>query len=386
MRYLRWFSDGSIARIGEDAVGGCRMDAERIVERFRMAAFGMDDWAGGLAAVARATGTNAVHLCGFDAAGALAFNLVTGATDDMVAEFLVEGGLDPAMNPRTRMVREGVPLRCMTDADLVDDATRAALPIYRGLFRRGDIEHAAIVRLAMPGGTGGIAAMRGRSAGAMGVPECAVIDAIAPALSDIVGHATRLGTAQEGATLTTVEALGCAALLLDGAGRCVAMSQSAEALLAADGPLTLWRGQVVARDRAGAATLGRAIGDAIDLRSGLRGACRVILRCPGGALPVTIEVTALPQRGSGPLSRARAMLMRRASPPEPSAEWLAAAYTLTAAEAAVAVLLARGHDAAAIAERRGSGVATVRSQIKALLEKTGTRRQGELIVKLLAGG
>ena len=60
-------------------------------------------------------------------------------------------------------------------------------------------------------------------------------------------------------------------------------------------------------------------------------------------------------------------------------------YGLTAAEARLAVDLCAGDDLREIAARNGLSIATVRTHLKHLLAKTGTRRQGELVSLLLRG-
>ena len=58
---------------------------------------------------------------------------------------------------------------------------------------------------------------------------------------------------------------------------------------------------------------------------------------------------------------------------------LADAFGLTRAEAEVAVLFAQGRDLSEIADHRNTGRETVRAQIKALLSKTQTGRQSQLM-------
>lgn len=58
---------------------------------------------------------------------------------------------------------------------------------------------------------------------------------------------------------------------------------------------------------------------------------------------------------------------------------------LTAAEIMVALSLARGASVASIADERGVSVETIRSQLKAAMSKTGTRRQAELVKLVLSG-
>ena len=59
-------------------------------------------------------------------------------------------------------------------------------------------------------------------------------------------------------------------------------------------------------------------------------------------------------------------------------------YALTAAEADVLGLLLAGLDAGQIARQRGARTSTVRSQLRAILEKTGCTRQLE-VVQLVQG-
>ena len=60
-------------------------------------------------------------------------------------------------------------------------------------------------------------------------------------------------------------------------------------------------------------------------------------------------------------------------------------HGLTGAEVRVLGLLAGGQDAAAMAASLGVSMATIRSHIRALFDKTGVRRQAELVRLALAG-
>jgi DNA-binding CsgD family transcriptional regulator len=69
----------------------------------------------------------------------------------------------------------------------------------------------------------------------------------------------------------------------------------------------------------------------------------------------------------------------------PSSEILQHAYGLTPAEANVAALLATGKDIHEIAETTCVRQNTVRIQLKRIFDKTGTRRQAELVKLILTG-
>jgi len=67
------------------------------------------------------------------------------------------------------------------------------------------------------------------------------------------------------------------------------------------------------------------------------------------------------------------------------AEVFARLYGLTPTEARTAVLLTREHSLAEVAVALNVSTATVRSHVKALLRKTGTRRQVEMVCRISSG-
>lgn len=71
--------------------------------------------------------------------------------------------------------------------------------------------------------------------------------------------------------------------------------------------------------------------------------------------------------------------------PMPSETALRSLFALTPAEARVACLLAGGATVDEIAGALDVRVTTVRSHVQKLLDKTGTRRQSELVRLLVSG-
>jgi DNA-binding CsgD family transcriptional regulator len=69
--------------------------------------------------------------------------------------------------------------------------------------------------------------------------------------------------------------------------------------------------------------------------------------------------------------------------PEISAEQIRWLYGLTPAEAAVALAVLRGEGVRAIADGLGISVATARTHLHRIFEKTGTERQAELVRLIL---
>lgn len=106
-----------------------------------------------------------------------------------------------------------------------------------------------------------------------------------------------------------------------------------------------------------------------------------------GERPLSLVIKPLPGPAPEASERHAAMaLLLFADParlPPIPPERLMQAYGLTGTEASVASLLLQGRALAQIAERLDIRLATARSHLKAVLAKTGTHRQSELVCWLL---
>lgn len=185
-------------------------------------------------------------------------------------------------------------------------------------------------------------------------------------------------------SLAALDALTVGILILDGDLRVHLANAAAEAMdhqgffrmrrLPEAGERRIIHMEVLHRDDQ--AALGRLVMDTAAGRSAggiapLRGADRTII--------ATILVSPLPSRLTGTPGTAgrvggRALAIVRelpVSPRAPSGELLRSLFGLTAAEAEVACALVGGATKASVAARRRSSLSTVRTQVRAILEKTG---------------
>lgn len=180
-----------------------------------------------------------------------------------------------------------------------------------------------------------------------------------------------------------LDRLASAALLVDGNRRLLFANRAAEALFQPGGGLALSGGQLFATGRAEQAALDAAIG-----------------RCTRQAL--ADSGTDLDLRCEGPTHQLRVIPLRRSmplvSPGVPVALLIEASdrsdeavttrlrrhYGLTPAEAAFAIEIAKGDGKRAAAARRGISYTTARTHLSRVFDKTGVRRQGEL-VRLILG-
>jgi DNA-binding CsgD family transcriptional regulator/PAS domain-containing protein len=103
-----------------------------------------------------------------------------------------------------------------------------------------------------------------------------------------------------------------------------------------------------------------------------------------GRLPITVLVTPLRPTWNGqkPSGPAALVFVRDPERGALAHDLLRELFGLTPTEAAIAALLARGCALDEIAEQSSVGIGTVRSHLKAILSKTGTHRQAQLVALL----
>jgi len=184
-------------------------------------------------------------------------------------------------------------------------------------------------------------------------------------------------------------------ILLDGNGNITFRSQEANALLERGDPLIDRNGVLACRDPESDAALTLALRELSSLpsnprRLGNQAEERRSLRLPLADGRSTVAATLLALRSStpepdviGPASRALLMIHQPGLAKEVDPGFLAAAFTFTPAEARMAARLAAGLSVDEIAVEFNVSVATIRTQLASVFDKTGTRRQAELVRLLL---
>ncbi|MCB1542587.1 MAG: helix-turn-helix transcriptional regulator [Rhodoblastus sp.] len=208
------------------------------------------------------------------------------------------------------------------------------------------------------------------------------LDALRPHLARASLMAARLGMERAKVAGQMLETLGLPALIFDAAGRVAAPN----ALIENCTSHVQWRAghRFALRDqiadeqfRAACAAIGGDKGASVRsfAVAGAEGAPLMVAH----VVPIRGNARDLFARSVGALILTPATL-----PQAPAAELLQSLFDLTPAEARVARAMAVGESIETIAASARVSVNTVRTQVRALLAKTGRRRQGE-IVALLAG-
>ncbi|HUI20747.1 MAG TPA: helix-turn-helix transcriptional regulator [Methylocella sp.] len=181
------------------------------------------------------------------------------------------------------------------------------------------------------------------------------------------------------------------AILADAAGNALYINAAARALLDAENGLVLKDGCLATTD--GRDTLQRLIASCAPMIGPLRGPLGGEFQIPRGPQRAPLQATVTPFRTKELLPEVPWLGLRAPVAmitiidPETVRQRLVRdlheRFGLTAAEAGLAAEIVKGDGREAAARRRGISVATARSQLSSIFEKTGTHRQAELVHLLL---
>lgn len=185
--------------------------------------------------------------------------------------------------------------------------------------------------------------------------------------------------------MVVLEEIGRGAIVVDGAGQVINCNGVAEAIL---------------RDGTGLTMIGRELGCA--LRPEADALLRLIAQCARGGIegsggrmsvtrndrrrPLSVLCVPIPRRSPWPMARSAAAIVFVTDPDllaRRQGETLAVRFGLTPAEAALAWEIVKSGGRAAAADSRNVSVTTVRSQLSSIFDKTGVRRQTELVRLML---
>lgn len=226
--------------------------------------------------------------------------------------------------------------------------------------------------------------LRGTRAKPFSQKEIDALRQIGPQLREAGNLALRLAAVHHEGILRAFVTINCGALLLDWKGRILRTSAAAEALMR--GTLTIRDGFLRADAGESDAALQQLIRSGLARPSGLSAEPKdvIAINRPRGA-PLLIHLVPLPVSAGNQFQRAPCVL----TIDDPDAPRLLVAadlcniFGLTTSEAAIAAELCLGRDLDEIAAIRRVTTGTLRAQLKAIMFKTGTRRQSELVALLL---
>jgi DNA-binding CsgD family transcriptional regulator len=304
------------------------------------------------------------------------------------------GGFDPFFDSLGRRTdRAGATVRPYT---LVDPEVVRRTEVYRALFGPGGIDdHLVTVLASEKGRASYFSAYRGLDEEPFGSSECELHEALAThlVLATRIHDRLHAVTRAREAGAALIERLPYALLWLDHRGRVLTMNAAAERVLARRDGLGLRCGALSALAPDAQARLDAAIGAAVAVATargpGSAGFVRIDragARPPYAALVAPIP--AQPREIVFGFERRAAVVAVALSDPDDerpfAADTLRTLFGLTPALARLAVAAAAGRTIREYAAETGLEVGTVRQQMKELMARTGTRRQAELVRRIVS--
>jgi DNA-binding CsgD family transcriptional regulator len=364
--------------------GALKFDAPELVERVFDAGFHPALWDPILAGLARGHGATVAGLAIHDGARFVVEPHVHGVERRALV-------LDPRelLGPGNpfQLVADRLAFGAIVRTELLvplDELHRSAL--YEQCMQPAHAEFGLGVNLSPPGGLGGFMLFRDARSGPFSAEDAAAIRRLQPHLLGAVRVMRRLGTADLGFRLGSevLERLSVPVFLCaeDGTVRFV---NAAAAALVASGQLRISGGRLEASSPEEAAVLGRLIHEAACARrSGFAasGGTLALPRLGDGALELVIAPLA-GERGAGLPLGELALVVASACSGERALVWLRERFGLTPAELRVALLTCEGIGLVEVARRLGVSINTARTHLQRVFDKTGTRRQADL-VRLIA--
>jgi len=292
-----------------------------------------------------------------------------------------------ALDPKLRLISAGGGGFLFNDSVYFDDAFVARNPFYQEYTRWVGTRHTLDMSLASSAARPAFfCAMRTAGEGPFQpITERTFVE-VAGHFGRVHALRARIGEAQARArhAEAALDGLAYGLIALDGAGRAMLVNARARRLLAGRGELAWRQGRLVAAsppvDRELQAMLERARGGAEVAAGSMR------IPRPDGASWIVWVVRAPAASPLAPGAAPGVLVMIGDSELRGRVrrEDLIRIYALTPAEAELALALANGATLREAAAGRGVRYPTARSQLYAVLEKTGVHRQADL-ARLIAG-
>jgi len=352
---------------------------EALIDRIYEAGLVPSLWPSLLAELGAAVGGNGGFLFGVRDGYVSAVN--SAEYNQTVPMFLNDGWSerDPLLPRAIALNRAGF----VTDYDLVSEEEIATNEVYCNFYRKHGIGYRAGTIIPMPSGDSiAIVVPRHQDRGPVPQQVVQVLDGLRPHLARASLAANRLGFEQARAQVDALQALGLPGAVLRAPARLFAANGLFDALIPS-----------MFQDRAQRVTVADVAADALFAEAldalasaGGRTVKSIPVAATAAHVPMVLHV--IPVRGSARDIFTQAVALLVVTPVDravvPTAEVLQGLFDLTPAEARVARGIGQAETIDALADATGVNRETVRSQLKAVLSKTGLSRQQEL-VSLLAG-
>jgi DNA-binding CsgD family transcriptional regulator len=353
--------------------------SEALVDRIYECAFAPEHWPGvfdELATIADARGGFLL------AANRKVINWTASASLEAGMQAFVAGDFYTRSSRPARLLATGH-AGFLREYDVFTDEEMAADPVYRDLLWPAGFGWCAATAIRLPTGDELFLSFeREHSRGPVETTVVKQLDVLRPHLARTALMSARLQLERARAATATLASIGLPALVFDRAGQVLVANELVERL----NDHMRWRAQdrFALKDSKADALLRQAVET---LQSNEVESTRSFpVRSPDGQVALIAHVVPIRRSACDLFARCVGVLvlMPAKTRQAPSVELVQSLFDLTAAEARVARSLAMGQTVEEIASDKGVSYNTVRTQLRGVLEKTGSRRQAD-VVALLGG-
>ncbi|HVT30788.1 MAG TPA: LuxR C-terminal-related transcriptional regulator [Lacipirellulaceae bacterium] len=348
------------------------------------ASMDVDRWIDTLSLLARIFDSRGAQISVASALDRISFLKVWGWADEQLAPFMPRYVALTPTDPRAGMLR--VPYKPTQCRQFVSDEDFRASEIYKQVLAPVGIEYAMGVFIPIEEKLiSVISVIRGPDGAAFTTADCGEFSRLVPHLTRAVSmHGAFRRSQEELANVKALlDSLPLGMMVVDGDEVKVA-NRAARRLLDEGNAMRIHNGRLHGASQRADADLRDAVHHAL---SGTDQPVGVVLPLDH-AEPIRAVVRRLHAKSARMLGTPSDVVAVYVTDPrkplETSHEILQRLFGLTAREAAVLQILAEGQDVNAAAARLGVGIATVRSHVKHIKERTGVSRQGELVRLVLS--
>ena len=359
------------------ASAGVRPLSETLIDRIYECAFAPEHWPGVFDELAKIADARGGYLF---TANRKVINWTASASLQLGMQAFVAGDFYTRTSRPARALASGH-AGFLRDYDVFTDEELAADPIYRDLLWPAGLGWCAATAIRLPTGDElFLCVEREHARGPVEATAIEQLDALRPHLARSALMAARLQLERVRAASAMLASIGLPALVFDRAGRVLVANE----LLERPSDHVHWRAQdrFALKDSKADALLRRAMET---LQADGAGSNRSFpVRGPDAQVALIAHVVPIRRSARDLFSQSVGVLilMPAKTPQAPSVELVQSLFDLTAAEARVARSLTMGQTVDEIASENGVSSHTVRTQVRGVLEKTGSRRQADVIALL----
>lgn len=356
----------------------------RAADRFHAAGLANLDWMEALDELGALTGAASAQLVGLGDR-AVSFNYMTHVAPEHIELFALCGGGDPAVNSRVRRGIAAEELVMLDEADFTTAEDRRRFPDYGAWIDCVDAAFVCLTSLVkLDDNLIGTAIVRSGKQGPITSEGKRAFAHLAPHMR--AAARTQLAFEGQGMTLLTsaMAALDATVFVCDRHGRVQAMSPRAEALVVEGRWLQMRHGRLNAHR----GPENQRLHAALHKTCLSRGVCyapphQAFALHDADGYPLPVETAPMPSEHNFRFSAASLLIAHPPRDQVARATHLAGVlFGLTPGESRVAGYLTAGYGPRAVASLHGVSVATVRTQIRSILEKSGLSSQIELVAAL----